>query len=97
MRVGAVAVKNSVYVLPKSDATLEDFQWILREITEGGGDASLCEGFVEGLTDAQILDLSAQETRATANNVPGLFLLMPGFPTIEENKNGRQVRNQRME
>ncbi len=34
------------------------------------------------------LDLSAQETRATANNVPGLFLLMPGFPTIEENKNG---------
>jgi outer membrane protein TolC len=33
-------------------------------------------------------DVSAQETRATANNVPGLFLLMPGFPTIEENKNG---------
>lgn len=54
-RVGAVAVKNSVYVLPKSDSTLEDFQWILREITQGGGDASLCEaGFVEGLTDAQI-------------------------------------------
>jgi len=58
MRVGAVAVKNSVYVLPKSDATLEDFQWILREIAEGGGDASLCEaGFVEGLTDAQIESL----------------------------------------
>ena len=57
-RVGAVAVKNSVYVLPKSDTTLEDFQWILREITEGGGDASLCEaGFVEGLTDAQIESL----------------------------------------
>jgi len=33
-------------------------------------------------------DLSAQETRATANNVPGLFLTMPGFPVIEENKNG---------
>ena len=57
-RVGAVAVKNSVYVLPKSDATLEDFQWILREISEGGGDASLCEaGFVQGLTDAQIESL----------------------------------------
>ena len=54
-RVGAVAVKNSVYVLPKSDTTLEDFQWILREITEGGGDASLCEaGFVEGLNDSRI-------------------------------------------
>ena len=41
-RVGSVAIKNSVYVLPKSDQTLEDFQWILREIVEGGGDASLC-------------------------------------------------------
>jgi hypothetical protein len=54
-RVGAVAIKNSVYVLPKTDQTLEDFQWIVREIAEGGGDASLCEaGFVEGLSDAQI-------------------------------------------
>src|SRR5216683_1918421 len=57
-RIGSVAIKNSVYVLPKNDQTLEDFQWILREITEGGGDASLCEaGFVEGLTDAQIESL----------------------------------------
>src|SRR6267143_5300203 len=54
-RVGAVAIKNSVYVLPKSDQTLEDFQWIVREIVEGGGDASLCEAsFVEGLSDGQI-------------------------------------------
>ena len=54
-RVGAVAIKNSVYVLPRSDQTLEDFQWIVREIAEGGGDASLCEaGFVEGLSDNQI-------------------------------------------
>src|SRR5712671_4619257 len=54
-RVGAVAIKNSVYVLPRSDQTLEDFQWIVREIAEGGGDASLCEaGFVEGLSDGQI-------------------------------------------
>lgn len=54
-RVGAVAIKNSVYVLPRSEQTLEDFQWIVREIAEGGGDASLCEaGFVEGLSDSQI-------------------------------------------
>jgi len=51
-------VKNSVYVLPRSDSTLEDFQWILREITEGGGDASLCEaGFFEGLRDSEIESL----------------------------------------
>src|SRR5216684_78211 len=54
-RVGSVAIKNSVYVLPRSDQTLEDFQWILREIVDGGGDASLCEaGFVEGLPDDRI-------------------------------------------
>ena len=54
-RLGAVAIKNSVYVLPKNDQTQEDFQWALREIIEGGGEASLCEArFVEGLTDDQV-------------------------------------------
>ena len=53
--LGAVAVKNSVYVLPKSDAALEDFQWVRREIVAGGGDASVCEArFVEGLSDASL-------------------------------------------
>ena len=54
-RLGAVAIKNSVYVLPKNDQTQEDFQWVLREIVEGGGEASLCEArFVDGLTDDQV-------------------------------------------
>jgi hypothetical protein len=54
-RVGAVAVKNSVYVMPRTDQALEDFQWIRREIAERGGDASICEaGFVDGLSDAQV-------------------------------------------
>ncbi len=54
-RLGAVAIKNSVYALPKTDQTQEDFQWVLREIVEGGGEASLCEArFVEGLADDQV-------------------------------------------
>ena len=54
-RLGAVAIKNSVYVLPKNDQTQEDFQWVLREIVEGRGEASLCEArFVEGLSDDQV-------------------------------------------
>src|SRR5213594_1082691 len=54
-RLGAVAIKNSVYVLPKNDQTQEDFQWVLGEIVEGGGDASICEArFVEGLSDDQV-------------------------------------------
>lgn len=57
-RLGAVAVKNSVYVLPKSDQAQEDFQWTLREIVEGGGEATLCEArFVEGLSEQQVEEL----------------------------------------
>jgi hypothetical protein len=53
--LGAVAVKNSVYVLPRSDEALEDFQWVRREIVAGGGDASVCEArFVEGLSDDSV-------------------------------------------
>src|SRR5213593_1545910 len=54
-RLGAVAIKNSVYVLPRSDETVEDFQWQMREIVAGGGEASVCEAnFVDGLTDTEI-------------------------------------------
>jgi len=53
--LGAVAVKNSVYVLPRSEQALEDFQWVRREIVSGGGDASVCEArFVEGLSDETV-------------------------------------------
>jgi hypothetical protein len=63
-RLGAVPVKNSVYVLPKNDQTQEDFQWVLREVVESGGDASLCEArFVDGLSDDEVMQLfrSARE------------------------------------
>lgn len=64
-RVGSVAIKNSVYVLPKTDESQEDFQWVLREIIEGGGEASLCEArFVEGLSDQEVEALF-QEARSS--------------------------------
>src|SRR5437667_7558387 len=55
-RVGAVAIKNSVYVLPPRPESHEDFQWIVREIEEGGGDAFVSEASLvgKGLTDAAI-------------------------------------------
>jgi hypothetical protein len=53
--LGAVPVKNSVYVLPLGEQALEDFQWVRKEIVAGGGDASVCEArFVEGLSDEAI-------------------------------------------
>jgi hypothetical protein len=53
--LGAVPVKNSVYVLPRSEQALEDFHWVRAEIVAGGGDASVCEaGFLEGLSDPAV-------------------------------------------
>jgi len=43
-RVGAIALKNSVYVLPFRDECLEDLQWISQEIVAGGGEAHVFEG-----------------------------------------------------
>ncbi len=57
-RIGAVAVKNTVYVLPKSDDAQEHFQWILREVTQAKGEATVFEArFVEGLRDAEVRHL----------------------------------------
>ncbi|MEW6267828.1 MAG: chromate resistance protein ChrB domain-containing protein [Thermodesulfobacteriota bacterium] len=53
--VGAVPIKNSVYVLPSTDEAREDLEWVLREIQQDGGEASLCEArLVDGLTDDEI-------------------------------------------
>ncbi len=54
-QLGAVAIKPSVYVLPKSEQAHEAFAWVMREIAAGGGEASLCEArFIAGLRDAQV-------------------------------------------
>ncbi len=54
-KIGAVAIKNSVYVLPHNEQTQEDFQWATREIIAEGGDATLCAAsLVEGLRDEQV-------------------------------------------
>jgi hypothetical protein len=40
-QVGALSVKNSAYLLPDREDTLEDFEWICQEITQEGGAAWL--------------------------------------------------------
>ena len=55
-KLGAVALKNSVYVLPPGDAHLEDFQWLASEIVGYGGTATICTAtFVTGARDAELL------------------------------------------
>lgn len=54
-RIGAVALKNTVYVLPRSDAAQEDFQWVRRDVAAAGGEATLLDvHLVDGLTDAEV-------------------------------------------
>jgi hypothetical protein len=61
-RMGAVALKNSVYVLPYREEALEDFRWLLREIVADGGEATICEAkLVEGITQPELENLFATE------------------------------------
>jgi hypothetical protein len=54
-KLGAVAVKNSVYVLPNTDSAGESFAWLSQEIAAGGGEATLCESsFVGGTSNGAI-------------------------------------------
>jgi hypothetical protein len=61
-RIGAVALKNSVYVLPPIPQATEDFRWLLREIVAEGGEATLCEAeFIEGIGRAGLEGLFRAE------------------------------------
>jgi hypothetical protein len=81
-KLGAVAIKNSVYALQNTDATAEHFQWVLREIVEGGGDATICEaGFVRGISDADVEKLFVKARDAEYAELAGeLRALLKSFP-----------------
>jgi len=54
-RLGAVPIKNTVYVLPRSDGALEHMQWVLREVVAGGGEGTIVEArLVDGITDQAV-------------------------------------------
>jgi len=53
--IGAIAVKNAVHALPMNEETQEDFEWLIREIVEGGGEAFVCEArLIDGLSDEEV-------------------------------------------
>jgi hypothetical protein len=56
-RVGAIPLKNSVYVLPRTEECLEDLQWIAQEAVEGGGEAFISEAdFVFGVRADELIE-----------------------------------------
>ena len=55
-KVGAIGLKSSVYVLPRREDCLEDFEWIAEEARAGGGQAWVCEAaFPERKTDEELM------------------------------------------
>jgi hypothetical protein len=81
-RLGAVAVKNGVYALPRSEEHNEDLRWVMEEVVSGGGEATLVEAtFINGLTDQEVEGLFnkardaeyaelAKQIRALAQRLP---------------------------
>ena len=102
-RIGAVAIKNSVYALPLDEETQEDFQWVLREIVKGGGDGSILEArFIDGLSDEQVVGLfqTAREAdyRELASDVRTVAATFPrrgGVPEERRADLARQVARAR--
>jgi len=93
--LGALAIKNSVYVLPFSEQAHEDFQWLKQEIESAGGEATVFRaGAVEGATDDEIIsafrkgrDEDYARVRAELDGLIG---------TIREQKQGGQFSSKRI-
>jgi hypothetical protein len=61
--IGAVALKNSVYLLPLSPESQEHFQWLAQEVGKDGGEATLLKvDQIENLKPADVMRLF-QEAR----------------------------------
>ena len=89
-KLGAIAIKNSVYVLPATEKAYEDFQWLKQEIESAAGEASVFKAAsVEGATDQEIIDAFRKarddEFAAVAAEFDGLT------GTIREQSRGKHL------
>jgi hypothetical protein len=55
-QVGAVVLRNSLYVLPATDEAREDFNWVREEIVASKGQVSVLEASaIDGYTDGELV------------------------------------------
>jgi hypothetical protein len=85
--LGAISIKNSIYVLPFNEKTNEDFQWLKKDIESAGGESTVFRAnAIKGATDKEIITLFRQsrndEYISLASNLD-IF-----FGTIQEQKRG---------
>ncbi len=94
-RRSAVPIKNSVYVLPFSEQTHEDFQWLKQEIESAGGEATVFRaGAVEGATDDEIISVFRKERDEDYARITVELDELTG--TIREQKRGGQLSSKRI-
>jgi len=79
--LGAITVKNSVYVLPATEQAQEDFEWLLKEISDGGGEGMICEArLLDGLSDEDVRNLfneaRAQDYAEVSKDARALHVLV---------------------
>jgi hypothetical protein len=61
-KFGAIQFKSSAYILPDEPVHLERFQWLAKQVRDGGGEATLVQvAKIEGVTDEQIVALFNEE------------------------------------
>lgn len=94
-KLGAVAIKNSVYILPANDKTYEDFQWLKQEIESAGGEAAVFRASsVAGTTDQEIVEsfrrARDEEFSAVAAELDGLT------GAIRELQRGKHLSTRRL-
>lgn len=94
-RIGAVALKNTVYVLPASDESREDLHWLRGEILAEDGEAMICEAtFSAGIRDEELVATFRREREAEYAELTAA--VRAAGPSIDEAESAR-LRRQLME
>ena len=89
-QVGAVSLRNSIYVLPNTAEAREDFDWIRAEIAGRGGQVSLLAAdVVDGYTDDE-LEASFRDARTSDYEA-----LLDVVSALTKSVNARTLRQRR--
>ncbi len=90
-KLGAVSIKNSVYVLPFNEKAHEDFQWLKQEIESAGGEAVVFRAdSVEGATDDEIIASFRRERDEDYERIRAELEALVGM-IREEQRGGRPL------
>jgi hypothetical protein len=94
-KLGAVSIKNSVYILPFNEKTNEDFQWLKQEIESTSGEATVFHAdAIEGATDQEIVAMFHKQRNAEYATITAELDGITG--SIQEQKKGGHLSTSRI-